>query len=148
MDNSSEVLAGVIALAVAPVFLLAGIAGFLNVMSGRLGRIIDRARIIELRINTVVEEPRLSMTRNELHTLWRRVKIINWSIGMCTASGLMVCLVVVGLFISDFWDIHLAEALVVMFIMAMMLLIIALLLFLKEVQLATRLLKAGREFAD
>ena len=39
-------LAQIISLAVAPVFLLAGIAGFLNVMSGRLGRIIDRARVV------------------------------------------------------------------------------------------------------
>lgn len=37
-------IAHVIELAVAPVFLLAGIAGFLNIMSGRLGRIVDRSR--------------------------------------------------------------------------------------------------------
>ena len=40
-------LAGVIQLAVAPVFLLAGIAGFLSVMSGRLGRVVDRARVVQ-----------------------------------------------------------------------------------------------------
>ena len=42
-------LAMIIQLSVAPVFLLAGIAGFLNVMSGRLGRIVDRARVVEQR---------------------------------------------------------------------------------------------------
>jgi Protein of unknown function (DUF2721) len=141
-------LATVIQLAVTPVFLLAGIAGFLNVMSGRLGRIVDRARIVELRLATVQDEPRLSMMRMELRTLWRRVKIINWSIGMCTASGLLVCTVVVGLFVSDFWGLNIASAVVVLFILALLLLIVALILLLKEVQLATRLLHPGREFPE
>ncbi len=148
MDNSIEALAGVIQLAVAPVFLLAGISGFLNVMSGRLSRIIDRARIVEVRVATVVDETRLSAIRRELRTLWRRVRLINWSIGMCTASGLLVCMVVVGMFVGGFWDFHYAELLVVLFVAAMVLLIIALLLFLKEVQLATRVLRPGQEFAD
>lgn len=148
MDNSIQALAGVIQLAVAPVFLLAGIAGFLNVMSGRLGRIVDRARIVERRIVTLSEEPRLSMTRIELRTLWRRVKLINWSIGMCTASGLLVCTVIVGLFTGSFWGFHIAGTVVALFVLALVLLIIALILFLKEVQLATRILHAGREFPD
>jgi hypothetical protein len=141
-------LATVIQLAVTPVFLLAGIAGFLNVMSGRLGRIVDRARIVELRLATVQDEPRLSMMRMELRTLWRRVKIINWSIGMCTASGLLVCTVVVGLFVGDFWGLNIASPVVVLFILALLLLIVALILLLKEVQLATRLLHPGREFPE
>jgi hypothetical protein len=45
--NSSDILnemAKAIQLALGPVFLLTGIAGMLNVMSGRLSRIIDRGR--------------------------------------------------------------------------------------------------------
>lgn len=40
--TSIETIATVIQLAVAPVFLLAGIAGLLNVLSIRLGRVVDR----------------------------------------------------------------------------------------------------------
>lgn len=148
MESSIATLAGVIQLAVAPVFLLAGIAGFLNVMSGRLGRIVDRARIVERRVVTVSEEPQLSMTRMELRTLWRRVKLINWSIGMCTAAGLLVCSVIVGLFVGSFWGLHIAGSVVVLFVLALLVLIVALVLFLKEVQLATRVLRPGREFFD
>ncbi len=148
MDGSIEALAGVIQLAVAPVFLLAGISGFLNVMSGRLSRIIDRARIVEIRVNTVTDEERLAITRKELRTLWRRVRLINWSIGLCTTSGLLVCIVIVGLFMGDFWNFHLAEMVVVLFIATMVLLIAALLLLIKEVQLATRVLRPGQEFLD
>ena len=42
--NAVETIAGVIQLSVAPVFLLAGIAGMLNVLSVRLGRVVDRAQ--------------------------------------------------------------------------------------------------------
>lgn len=148
MDDSITALAGIIQIAVAPVFLLAGVAGFLNVMSGRLSRIVDRARVIERRVNTLKDEAKLRLATRELRTLWRRVRIINWSIGLCTASGLMVCTVVAGLFIGDFWSLHMANFVVVTFVLAMLLLIGSLLLFIREVQLATRVLVAGHEFLD
>lgn len=90
MEESINALAGIIQIAVAPVFLLAGIAGFLNFMSGRLGRIVDRARVVERRVSTLTDEARLSLASRELRTLWRRVKVINWSIGLCTASALVL----------------------------------------------------------
>lgn len=148
MEPSITTLANVIQIAVAPVFLLAGIAGFLNVMSGRLGRIVDRARVTEKRVAVIKDEQLLSASRYELKTLWRRVKIINWSIGMCTASALMVCTVVVSLFVADFWSLHFEEVVVSLFVLALLLLISALLLFLKEIHLATRTLQMGKEFLD
>ena len=48
--TSIETIATVIQLAVAPVFLLAGIAGLLNVLSIRLGRVVDRVRVVETRL--------------------------------------------------------------------------------------------------
>lgn len=145
MDSSINTLAHVIELAVAPVFLLAGIAGFLNVMSGRLGRIVDRARVMERRVTTLKQPQKLNTAKYELVILWRRAKLINWSIGLCTASGLMVCSVVVGLFIGDFWDLDFSKVVVGLFVFALLLLITALVMFLKEVQLAMRILKMGRE---
>lgn len=148
MEDSFNALAGIIQIAVAPVFLLAGIAGFLNVMSGRLGRIVDRARVVERRVSTLADGNRQALANRELRTLWRRVRVINWSIGLCTASALMVCVVVVSLFVGDFWSLHIETFVVVTFVMAMLLLIIALLLFIREVQLATRVLVAGQEFME
>lgn len=148
MEESINALAGIIQIAVAPVFLLAGIAGFLNVMSGRLGRIVDRARVVERRVSGLTDDARLALASRELRTLWRRVKVINWSIGLCTASALMVCVVVVSLFVGDFWSLHIGTFVVVTFVLAMMLLIAALILFIREVQLATRVLVVGLEFME
>jgi len=40
-------IAEVIQLAVAPVFLLTGIAGFLSVLSHQLSRVVDRTRVVK-----------------------------------------------------------------------------------------------------
>ena len=62
---SAEALAQVIQLAVAPVFLLAGIAGLLGVLSTRLGRIIDRARVIERRIPSAKRDEQRELLQAE-----------------------------------------------------------------------------------
>ena len=80
MESSISDLAQVIQIVVAPVFMLTGIAGFLNVMSGRLGRIVDRARIIERRVAILKNPDKLKISQVELKYLWRRIKIINLSL--------------------------------------------------------------------
>jgi len=145
LSTSVNDLAQVIQIVVAPIFMLTGIAGFLNVMSGRLGRIVDRARIMERRVFTVKNPEFLEHSENELKNLWRRVKLINRSIGLCTASALFVCAVVVFLFLGDLLMFDLSHLIVTLFVIALFLLIFALLTFLKEVQLATRTLQMGKE---
>ncbi|MCV2886511.1 DUF2721 domain-containing protein [Aestuariibacter sp. AA17] len=141
MDLYVSALTHVIQLAVAPVFLLTSIAGFLGVLSGRLGRIVDRARDLEEKVMLVEDMNRQKRVEYELKTLWRRVQLANKAIGLCTAAGLMVCIVVVGLFVGDYWTLLIGEWIVAFFVTALILLILALILFLKEVQLATRILK-------
>jgi hypothetical protein len=148
MEFGISDIAQVIQIVVAPIFMLTGISGFLNVMSGRLGRIVDRARIMEKRLNVLQKPDLIEVSEKELRTLWRRIKLINWSIGLCTASALFVCAVVVGLFVGDFWKANFDIIIVTFFVIAMLLLIFALLMFLKEVQLATRTLKMGNEVFD
>ena len=145
MATSVNDLAQVIQIVVAPIFMLTGIAGFLNVMSGRLGRIVDRARIMERRVFTIKNPDLLEKSENELKNLWRRIKLINRSIGLCVASALFVCSVVVLLFLGDLWSFDLSHIIVTLFVIALVLFIFALLTFLKEVQLATRTLQMGKE---
>jgi hypothetical protein len=148
MEFGTADIAQVIQIVVAPIFMLTGISGFLNVMSGRLGRIVDRARIMERRLNILKKPDIIEASEKELKTLWRRIKLINWSIGLCTASALFVCAVVVSLFVGDFWHTNLDIVIVTLFVIAMLLLISALLMFLKEVHIATRTLQMGHEIFD
>lgn len=141
-------LAGVIQMTLAPVFLLAGIAGFLNVMSGRLARTVDRARLVERRLHSLSNSEIRAISQSELEESWSRVRLINLSVWLCTASGALVCLLVVSMFAAAIWKLDLDGIIVSMFIAAMLVLIASLILFLREVMMATRHIRAGREFAE
>ena len=140
-------VAYIIQLAVAPVFLLAGIAGFLTVISNRMARIIDRLRLVQRRISRLQDCDELTISKSELEILKRRVQITNKSIGLCTSAAVSVCLLIITLFTSDFLGLHIGGFIAFLFVMAIFLLIAALLLFLKEVQLATRTMDIAREFS-
>jgi Protein of unknown function (DUF2721) len=145
--TSIEAIAQVIQLAVAPVFLLAGIGGLLGVLSTRLGRIIDRARIIERRIPQTQLEEQRQLLRGEATALWTRIDLINWAIRLCVSGALTVCLVIVTLFVGDFVNFNLAAAIAVLFVIAMLLIISGLLFLLREVGVSTRHIRQGMEIA-
>jgi len=141
-------LSHIIQLAVAPVFLLAGIAGFLNVMSGRLGRIVDRARVVERRALSLKNETFIASNQKELNALRRRIRLINWSIGCCTVSALLVCMLVVTLFVGSYWRFTIDPFIIALFVLAMLALITALLVFIKETLLATKTLRESAEYLE
>ena len=138
----------IIQLAVGPVFLLAGIAGFLNVMSGRLGRIVDRTREIERRLLALKSPEMVERANRELVILRQRSRLNNFAIGFCTLSGLLTCLLVVTLFIGSYWGLNIGEMTVLFFVLTMLSLICSLVMFLRETVLATRTLRLGGEFLD
>jgi len=134
-------IAHVIQLAVAPVFLLTGVAGMLSVLTNRLSRVIDRARLLEGRLQE--ERAKQSDLRRELGLLSRRARLINRAISLCTLCALLVCAVIVVLFLGAFLGIEVARPVAVLFIAAMLGLFAGLLSFLKEIYLATRGLRIG-----
>jgi hypothetical protein len=146
MNESAAAVATIahqIQLAVAPVFLLAGIAGMINVLAHRLARVVDRSRQLENEPpddNEVVRR----LYFDELKILDQRMRVVNWSLSCCTAGALFVCVVVAILFVADLAKIAFAKPIALLFILAMLLLIVGLILFLYEVRLATRALGISR----
>jgi hypothetical protein len=146
MDESIAVttIAHQIQLAVAPVFLLAGIGGIINVLAQRLARVVDRSRQLEAEAPGEGEAARAAYAA-ELGVLELRMKVVNWAISLCTASALFVCVVVAILFVADLAKIAFARPIAMLFILAMVLLILGLMLFLYEIRLAMRGLRIHRE---
>ena len=137
-------IAHLIQLAIAPVFLLAGIGAILNVLAQRLARVVDRARKLEEEFEGY-DEARRERASAELCLLGRRMTVVNQSIRACTASALFVCLVVAILFVADLTRFPFAQPVAVLFVIAMLLLIVGLVLFLHEIRLAMRALRVRRE---
>lgn len=136
-------LAHQIQLAVTPVFLLAGIAGMINVLAHRLARVVDRSRHLEAE-PPGEQEPMRSLFFAELAILDQRMRVVNWSLSCCTAGALFVCVLVAILFIAGLANFGFAKLIALLFILAMLLLIVGLILFLYEVRLATRALRISR----
>jgi len=141
--NAVENIAVVIQLSVAPVFLLAGIAGMLNVLSIRLGRIVDRARIVESRLMSEPQSGHISTLQEETSGLWKRIRLVNWSLRLFVCAALLVCLVIVTLFLAELARMNLSDAIAAQFICAMTLMIGGLLLFLFEVSVSTSRIRRG-----
>lgn len=144
-EASISTIAHIIQLAVAPVFLLAGIGSLLNVLTGRLARVIDRARLLEHHIPEAEEEDRI-VELKELDILDRRMALCHWAIGFCTISALLVCLVVMILFVADLITIDFGIPISLLFIGAMATLTFGLLLFLIEVTIATRFVRVNEKY--
>lgn len=144
-ENAATSLSLLIQWAVAPVFLLTGIAGFMAVLSTRLSRAVDRARLVERRIRFVTAEDHRAVMQVEANVSWRRVGLINWSMRLLVGAALSVCLVVVALFFGELAVRDLSTFIASMFVLAMVLIIIGLLLLLIEVTVSTRQLREGIE---
>jgi hypothetical protein len=144
-ENAAAIttIAHQIQLAVAPVFLLAGIAGMINVLAHRLARVVDRSRALEAEPPDDPEVER-GLYSEELRILDLRMRVVNASLSCCTSGALFVCVVVAILFVASLAKFAFGEAIALLFILAMLLLIAGLLLFLYEVRLATKALKISR----
>ena len=132
----SGAISHAIQLAIAPVFLLTGIAGLLGVMANRLARVIDRARSLESDWPTMTDSARAN-ARTEVLILERRRHLASWSINFCTCAALLVCIVIMALFVEEFTSTQAKWMAGALFVLAMMSLIGGLFSFLREVYLAT-----------
>jgi len=139
-----SLVAQTIQLALAPVFLLAGIGAFLNVCVGRLARIVDRARAVEDRILISRGKEHDRMV-GEIRVLDRRMSVVNSAIFLSVASACAVCLVVTLLFAGNLFNAHLGTPVAILFILAMVLQAAAFGTFIQEIRLASRTIHIRNE---
>jgi hypothetical protein len=140
-------VAQIIQLAVAPVFLLAGVGAFLNVCAGRLARIVDRARGLEPRIlgSRGAEHDRLIA---ELRVLDRRMGLVSQAIFLSVLSALMICAVVVLLFAASLTGAHFGTAVALLFIASMIAIGAGFAVFLVETRVGARSVRIRAELLE
>ena len=128
-------IAQTIQLSLSPIFMLAGIGALLNVLAGRLARVVDRARAVE-QLHPRSTGPEHDRHVWELRLLDRRMSVINMALVLGVSSAVMTCLVVAMLFIAELAKLHIGTVVALSFILAMFLLIAALVSFLIEVRMS------------
>jgi len=128
-------IAHVIQLAVAPVFMLTAVGTLIAALNIRLGRAVDRRRVLEERLGGLGDAEAMD-AREELLQIARRVRTVYFAILFAVLSGLFVCLLIAGAFIGAFVAMNLSRMIGALFVLAMLALIVCLLLFLREIFLA------------
>lgn len=125
----------VIQLVVAPVFLLTAVGTLINALNSRLGRAVDRRRVLEARLREL-EGEQAGDAREELGRIGQRIGLVYASILFAVLCALFVCLLIAGAFAGGFVATDVSRVIATLFVLAMLALIVSLLLFLREIFLA------------
>ena len=129
-----------IQLAVAPVFLLTAVSGMIGAVAGRLARIIDRARLVEDRARHAGEGEAMERAVSELQELRARGRLANGCIALLTTCAFLIGLTIIVLFLGEAGGLQISRWAVGSFLAGVVSFLAALLCFLAETILATRLL--------
>jgi hypothetical protein len=120
-------LSAAISHATAPAFMLGGVAAFLSVLISRLERVVDRVRALRAPGSTAPEE---LMALNS-----RRMILLNRAIYFAVLSGLCTAALLIVAFACALFGINHRTGVALMFMVALILLMLALIDLTREVRL-------------
>lgn len=140
-------IAQTIQLSLSPVFMLAGIGALLNVLAGRLARVVDRVRVLE-KLHPQSSGREHDRQVWELRVLDRRISIVNQALFLAVSSAILTCAVVAMLFVAELADLHIGRYVAVAFTLAMVLLIASLVAFMIEVRVSLKSVRVRRDLLE
>lgn len=140
-------IAQTIQLALAPVFVLVAMGNILNLLSSRLGRVVDRSRALQDR-HMATQGPDHDEVVAEIRMIDKRIGLITRAIRVMVISGLMVGLTVAVLFLEELVSLNLQRVAAATFLAAIALLMWALVLFLRETQISAQQLRIPRTYLE
>jgi len=130
-EHMSQVIAHVLP----PAFLLTALAGFVNVLAGRLNNIIDRTR----RINSIAaDDTARAHLKADLPRLQRRARLVNNSIYFAVGAAISITLLLIVAFVSAFLGQRHEVAVGLAFLVALALMCASLVTLAREVRIALR----------
>lgn len=141
------VIAQTIQLALAPVFVLVAIGNIMNILTTRLGRIVDRSRTLQGQHATTTGREH-DMVVIELRYVDRRIHLIGRALLLLVISGLAIGVTVGSLFIGELTDLKTGNLTGITFSLAIAMLMVALVYLLLETRIAARSLRLPQELLE
>ncbi|NTV91765.1 MAG: DUF2721 domain-containing protein [Chlorobiaceae bacterium] len=138
--NSIKELVPVLQTAIGPMILISGLGLLLLTMTNRLGRIIDRSRLL---LHDLESNPESYVMRinSEVAILWKRARYIRISILLACMTCLGASFLIILLFLSVLVNLDIPLIVSGIFIVSMFCLIFSLVFFLFDVNLTLAALK-------
>jgi uncharacterized membrane protein len=140
-------IAQTIQLALAPVFVLVAIGNILNLLSSRLGRVVDRSRHLQ-GLHMATEGMEHDMVVAEIRMIDQRIRLITRAVSTLVVSGLAIGITVAVLFVQQLLGADLQLVAALTFVLAILLLMVALVLFMRETRVSAQQLKIPREYLE
>ena len=134
-------------LALAPVFVLVAMGNILNILSTRLGRVVDRARVLQ-NAHMATEGMEHDLVVAEIRMIDRRIVLITHAVRLMVLTGLTIGATVALLFLEQLAGVDLQLVAGAMFLLAVLLLMAGLVLFLRETQIAAQQLRIPRAYLE
>jgi hypothetical protein len=133
-------LVPVLQVSVAPVILISGVGLLLLSLTNRFGRAADRTRQLlrEMRETGAADRLRLA---HQVEVMYRRTRLIQFSIVMGALSALFAALLILTLFLTALmkWESSIAISLI--FICCLVSLLVSLVIFIVDIHLSIKALK-------
>ncbi len=135
--NVSADLLSMIQLAITPVILITGLGSLLLTMTNRLGRVVDRTRILAGQVRGAHgNETERAHIEAQLRIIYRRAGLVRRAVSMATASMVCSCLLVVAIFGKGVTGASMTWFIVTLFMMSLGCLLVSLVYFLRDIQLS------------
>ena len=140
-----ETVIRVVQTALTPAFLLVAVGSLLNVLTGRLSRIVDRSRDLGERHAKAKKDDLVRLVM-EQRILARRMRVVGQSILLSVLAAIAVCVMIALLFLMGLTAYSRPIVIVAVFMIALMLLAASLIAFVREIKLATHAINVPSEF--
>lgn len=138
--QSIDELVPILQVAIGPVILISGVGLLLLSMTSRLGRVIDRARLLAQQVRQGLEGDQARVPA-QIRVLEKRARLIRGAIIFASVSLLMAAVLIVSLFVAALFGLQLAWLVAAIFIGSMVALIASLTAFIWDVHLSLIALK-------
>ena len=126
--------------AIGPMILISGLGLILLTTTNRLGRTIDRVRILIAVLPTVTDKKRARVSA-QLEILWRRARLIRTAIMLSSMSALATAILLIVIFLTALWLLEAAWLIGSLFILCMLCLIGALIFVILDINQSLAALK-------
>jgi hypothetical protein len=130
----------VLQVAIGPVILISGVGLLLLTMTNRLGRAIDRARLLKAELSQRTGEDR-AQALAQVDILSRRARVVRLSIILATLSALLASALIITLFVTALLHWEQGFFIGLIFIACMTALLASLVAFICDINLSLHALK-------
>ena len=125
-------LVPILQIAIGPMILISGVGLLLLSMTNRLGRVIDRARILDRELRPgAAEDPHRN--REQLRILLVRARLLRRAIVLASVSVLLAACLIISLFLATLLRLNAGGLILVLFIGCLGTLIAAMIEFIRDI---------------